>query len=238
MYMPTLYEFKDMVRSGDYVVLDTETTGLRDAEIIQIAIIDSNARVLMDTLIKPVRPIPGDAIRIHGITNEAVANQSGMLFHYHQIKEILAGRNVIVFNVAYDKQILYDSLQIANIETVEWETHSKWWCAMEAFSEVKGDWNAKRKSYKWQSLSKACDYYNLPITNAHNALGDCLLTIQVCKKMVENNQTDNAYVAPETNNYPVKNTDNYPIPTINTSTNTVTQTPQNSTYKSMYDEWN
>lgn len=183
--MPTLDEFKQIVRSGNYVILDTETTGLHNAEIVQISIISSDGKVLLDTLIKPMRPIPDDAMRIHHITNEMVANKPGMIYFYNQIKELLAGRNVIVFNVAYDRQILYDSLSIANLETVEWNDIAKWWCAMEAFSEIKGEWNAKRKSYKWQSLSKACDYYQIPVIGAHNALGDCQMTLEVCKHVAD-----------------------------------------------------
>ena len=220
--MTSLEEFKQVIGSGDYVILDTETTGLRDAEIIQIAIISSNGEVLLDTLIKPIRPIPQDAIRIHGITNEMVADKLGIMYFYDQIRQLLSGRNVIVFNVAYDKQILYDSLQIANIQEVNWDQESKWFCAMEAFSELKGEWNAKRKSYKWQSLSKACDYYNLPIIDAHNALGDCLLTLQVCKSMIGVNVSNT-----------VNFTNNTQTAEINSMSN---NSQQNSTYKFMYDD--
>ena len=220
--MTSLEEFKQVIGSGDYVILDTETTGLRDAEIIQIAIISSNGEVLLDTLIKPIRPIPQDAIRIHGITNEMVADKLGIMYFYDQIRQLLSGRNVIVFNVAYDKQILYDSLQIANIQEVNWDQESKWFCAMEAFSELKGEWNAKSKSYKWQSLSKACDYYNLPIIDAHNALGDCLLTLQVCKSMIGVNVSNT-----------VNFTNNTQTAEINSMSN---NSQQNSTYKFMYDD--
>lgn len=220
--MTSLEEFKQVIGSGDYVILDTETTGLRDAEIIQIAIISSNGDILLDTLIKPIRPIPQDAIRIHGITNEMVADKLGIMYFYDQIRQLLSGRNVVVFNVAYDKQILYDSLQIANIQEVNWDQESKWFCAMEAFSELKGEWNAKRKSYKWQSLSKACDYYNLPIIDAHNALGDCLLTLQVCKSMIGVNVSNT-----------VNFTNNTQTAEINSMSN---NSQQNSTYKFMYDD--
>lgn len=182
--MPTLEEFKSIVRSGDFVVLDTETTGLHNAEIIQMGLIGADGKVLMNDLIKPVRPIPEDAIRIHGITNEMVADKPGMIYFYNQIKDFISGRNVIVFNVAYDQKILYDALEIAGIERVEWSAIAKWWCAMEAFSEIKGDWNAKRKSYKWQSLTKACEHYQIPMIDAHDALGDCQSTLHICRKMV------------------------------------------------------
>ena len=40
----------------DYVILDTETTGLGDSDvIIQISIIDLDGNVLMDSLIKPTK---------------------------------------------------------------------------------------------------------------------------------------------------------------------------------------
>jgi len=66
-------EFKEVVARGNFVVLDTETTGLeRPAEICQIGMITCDGRTLLDTLVKPKRPIPPAATAIHGITNEMV----------------------------------------------------------------------------------------------------------------------------------------------------------------------
>lgn len=49
--------------------IDTETTGLGDdAEIVEICIIDSHGFILLNTLVKPTKPIPDEAIAIHGIT--------------------------------------------------------------------------------------------------------------------------------------------------------------------------
>ncbi|MBP1702194.1 MAG: putative exonuclease [Chloroflexi bacterium] len=45
--------------------LDTETTGLNElAEIVEISIVDYNGITLLDTLVRPRRSIPPDAIRI------------------------------------------------------------------------------------------------------------------------------------------------------------------------------
>lgn len=56
---------------SNYIILDTETTGLDNtAEIVEISVINDQGEVLLDTLIKPTKPIPGDATAIHGITNE------------------------------------------------------------------------------------------------------------------------------------------------------------------------
>lgn len=47
--------------------IDTETTGLGDdAEIVEICIIDSHGFILLNTLVKPTKPIPDEAIAIHG----------------------------------------------------------------------------------------------------------------------------------------------------------------------------
>ena len=67
-------DFYETIAARNFCVLDTETTGLKDAEICQIAIIDHTGEVLFNTLVKPVKPIPSDAVRVHGITNEQVQN--------------------------------------------------------------------------------------------------------------------------------------------------------------------
>ncbi|XFB06568.1 exonuclease domain-containing protein [Azotobacter salinestris] len=59
----------------DALFLDTETTGLHaSAEIVELSLIDSRGQPLLDTLIRPERPIPPALTRIHGIDNAMVAD--------------------------------------------------------------------------------------------------------------------------------------------------------------------
>ena len=59
----------------DPVVIDTETTGVgSQAEVCEIAIVGRTGETVVDTLVRPGRPIPSEATRIHGITNAAVAD--------------------------------------------------------------------------------------------------------------------------------------------------------------------
>lgn len=178
-----------VIKSGDYLILDTETTGLGyEAEICQIAIINSKGDALLDTLVKPVKPIPEDATRIHGITNEMVA--SAQPFNSRLIIDFIAMRNVIIYNKDYDVQLLYQSaLGESDIRT-DWWVISNFYCAMKHFATIYGDWNDYRKSYRWKSLSVACGYYGIPVSeNVHSALADCLMTLEVCKKMAGINVT-------------------------------------------------
>lgn len=179
----------DIIRSGDYLILDTETTGLHSgSEICQIAIINSSGAVLLDTLVKPVHPIPAEATAIHGITNEMVADAP--MWQYLTVRNLIQNKNVIIYNADYDVTMLYRSTQAVTMTPFEWNYFAKFYCAMETFARIYGDWNARYKSFKWQKLATACAYYGIPITKAHGALEDCLSTLAVCKAMIVKEKTE------------------------------------------------
>lgn len=177
-------EFLKMLRSGNYVVLDTETTGLEDGEIVQIAIVHSSGDVLLDTLVKPKRPIPADATRIHGITNEMVKDAPT----WEQVRDLVAheimGEHVVIYNAVYDRKMMHKSSERWGLPKTEWKEMAAFWCAMEMFAAVYGEWNEYRGNFRWQKLATAADYYNIPSQGqAHTALADCLTTLAVCKAM-------------------------------------------------------
>src|SRR3990172_950924 len=93
----SLQAFKSMIRRGEFVVLDTETTGLERGEIVQIAVIDASGAVLLDTLVKPVNPIPPDASRIHGLYAADVADAPTWEAVSAQLVPLLTGRNVVIY---------------------------------------------------------------------------------------------------------------------------------------------
>ena len=58
-----------MLNRTDVLILDTETTGLGlEAEIIEIAVIDTAGAVLVDTVSLPQDDVPKAASGIHGLT--------------------------------------------------------------------------------------------------------------------------------------------------------------------------
>lgn len=177
----SLSAFKAMVTRGNFLVLDTETTGLERGEICQIAIIDWLGNVLLDTLVKPVGKIPADASRIHGIYDRDVIDAPSWALLSPSIEKLLSGRDVVIYNAVYDRKMMHQSAEAARLPKTDWKGIARFWCAMEAFAEVYGDWNGYRNSYRWQKLTTAASYYNVPIDNAHSALGDCLMTLEVVK---------------------------------------------------------
>lgn len=183
-----LASFIKKLSGSPFLVLDTETTGLGNAEIVQIAIINSEGETLLDELVKPVNPIPASASAIHKITNEKVATAPNWLEVAPKVAEIIKGQTVVIYNLRFDVPLLASSdLHIAKVPLYDWHNQvvKEYLCAMNAFSVHYGDWKHYRRSYAWKSLSQAAKIMKVPVVNDHSALGDCRMTLGVVKAMLK-----------------------------------------------------
>jgi len=177
-----LQSFKTMIQRGEFVILDTETTGIDNkSEICQIAIIDSAGKVLIDTLVKPIGRIPSAATAIHGITNAMVATAPGWGEIVTQLVPMLDGRDVIAYNALFDRKMMHKSSEASELPKTDWKQFSRWWCAMEAFAEIYGKVDRYSGKFRWQKLSTAAQYYNVQVTTAHTAIDDCITTLAVAR---------------------------------------------------------
>lgn len=170
---------------GQLVILDTETTGLKVGEVVQIALVDGSGAVLLDQLVKPSAPIPPGATQIHGITDAMVAGAPNWGEVALMVRAVLEGRDVVVYNAVYDRSMLYQSGERAGMERIAWRDLARWHCAMEQYAAWYGDWNEYHQSYRWQRLTQACQQLGLPEPDApaHSALGDCLRTLGLLKAL-------------------------------------------------------
>ena len=137
--------------STDIVFLDTETTGLyppRD-KIVEIAIIDSDGKTLLNTLVNPERKIPLEVINIHGIDNEMVKGSPTIEDLEPQLIEILSGKKLIVYNLNFDIKFLPQRI-VTSIK----EKH----CCMLRFAPVYRKWNQYHGNFKWKSLTTAANH--------------------------------------------------------------------------------
>jgi len=142
------------------VYLDTETTGLSPAKgdaIVEIAIVDGNGRVLIDTLVNPGRSIPWQASNIHGITDDMVRGQRTLSQLMPRVLEIVESEQVIIYNARFDAPFFPGGLSQAR--SVE--------CAMLRFAELRGG--------RWQKLDAAAQHVGHRWTGAaHRAMADAL----------------------------------------------------------------
>lgn len=152
----------------DFLILDTETTGLYTSDdIVEISIIDRHGNVLLDTLLKPYKPIPKEAIDIHGITNEMVENAPSFRDIYPTLKRILEGKKVLIYNAAYDKPMICSAIYRNELEYISFEVD----CVMESYMMANGN-------SRWVKLSDASGRYS-----GHRALYDCFSTLKVVQDM-------------------------------------------------------
>ena len=165
------------------VVLDTETTGLgqRD-QVVQVAVIDHTGAPLLERLIKPSVPISAEASRVHGITPDMVRDAPSFPEIYPELISVLAGRAIIAYNASFDRQMLNQTCW--NYELKEFPKRP-WHCAMLRFAEYYGQWNPARRSFRWQRLSDACAFLEIPSIGAHTALGDAQMTLRLVQRMAE-----------------------------------------------------
>lgn len=172
---------KKFFEERNFVVLDTETTGLDTsiAEIVNIAILDANGMVLLDTLVRPEKPIPPGMI--HGITDEMVRDAPTFPEIFPRIMELLKGANVVAYNANYDIGLI-ESLAYRH-KLGDLRCNSVW-CLMKRYAAYRKT-PGRYGNYKWHKLSEACAQQRVVLGNAHRALGDAQATYALLKALSE-----------------------------------------------------
>ncbi len=187
---PNLQALREVLDRNNYLIFDTETSGLKsDAEIIQLAALHSRDGCIIDTLVRPTRPIPPEAIAVHHITTE-MAERDGRRWVtvYETLMDILDldQCDLVSYNLVYDSRMIIQTCKSHAIDSYRWLNYlhqHPGTCAMIAYSEYHSAWDDHFQSFKWQKLSEAAVQQNLEAKDAHSALGDCLMTAALCLKM-------------------------------------------------------
>lgn len=166
----------------DPLFLDTETTGLDPrAEIVEICILKKDGTVLLDTLVKPRKQIPADAIKIHHITNEMVANAPSWVEVWPQIQALLSGKQIGIYNADFDIR-MFEQTNRAN--GIRWNPQEfKQFCIMKLYAQFRG-------SSHWRTLADAGRQCGLALPNAHRAQADTRLALAIFACIAGTNPLD------------------------------------------------
>ncbi|QKT20788.1 3'-5' exonuclease (plasmid) [Salmonella enterica] len=93
--------------NSDYLIIDTETTGLdNNAEVIEIAIINMHGDVLLNSLVKPTCSIPAVVTKINNITDEMVADAPLWRDIFPVILNIIDGKKWLAWNSKFDARLI------------------------------------------------------------------------------------------------------------------------------------
>ena len=156
----------------DLVVFDTETTGLDPTdEIVEIALLSVTGTVILDTLVKPRKPIPSSATAVHGIRNEDLTGAP-------RIEDVLpriqgSRSHLASYNFAFDGRLVLQSLAGTEYANDWFPPAERRHCIMELYARYHGEWNDYHGSYTWQSLGSALSQCGLEFQGPpHRALTD------------------------------------------------------------------
>jgi DNA polymerase III subunit epsilon len=172
---------KSLFRLPNFYIIDTETTGVgKSDEAIQIGIIDKHGKTVIDTLVKPTRPVSAGASAVNGISNSMLADAPTFDELYVKLSSVLAASVLVAYNMEFDWRILQQTsakygLPLFNVKTKH--------CAMIQYAQYYGMWSISKQQYSWQKLSNACTQQKIAVVDAHSALGDVRMTLALMEKM-------------------------------------------------------
>lgn len=155
----------------DWVVIDTETTGLtQDDRIVEIAalVIDSETMEPVEefiTLLHPDRDTGASAV--HGISADMVENSPRFADIAEKFAHFLQGRVLVAHNLKFDMGFLEREFDRAGVEL-----------------------NLGRGFCTWSqgthtSLAKACELHGITLEGAHRAEADARATWQLLAALTE-----------------------------------------------------
>ena len=152
------------------VILETETTGLsKDAQVIEIGVIDTSGEVLFDSYIQPTIAVTPEAFNVHCISNDILQFAPSFGFIYPKLEFITKNKTIISYNHLFEERVL--SLPCLSRSSVR-----------DYYSAFIGNWSDTYGNNKWRSLSG----------KYHTALEDCYETLSRLKEMSIWGATKNA----------------------------------------------
>lgn len=163
----------------DFVILDTETTGLGStAEAVSIGIVSRSGHVLVDSLIRHVNESEPGALRTHGHSWEETRQAPPWVDLMPLITETIVDRPIVTYCVDnFDARIVLQTCRAHGVPDLDISRRTIE--ALEPISAFVGDWNNYHGNYRWQSLTNAAGYLGVEVDGAHNAAADALTTLRV-----------------------------------------------------------
>jgi len=165
------------VTTPGVVILDTETTGTgpRD-EVIELAVLDTRGRVLLDTLVRPTCPVDPGAARVHGLTEAVLASAPEWPLVFRELRVLLrTTRWAITYNAAFDRRLLEQTCRHHGLALPD----LGWHCAMQRFADYAGpplvdSWR------RYHRLAEALERLGLLHPGAHRAVADA----EACRRLL------------------------------------------------------
>lgn len=162
------------LRDERWVVIDLETNGLsasHGGEVIETGAVRLDPGRPAETfhaLSRPVRPIPAAAVRVHGITNEAVAGCEHFFAVLPRLLEFVGDRILVAHNAPFDRSFLDAALASTGRESLA-----------NPFVDTLRLSRALCPELDGHDLESLCVHHRIARAERHRALPDALATAEL-----------------------------------------------------------
>jgi DNA polymerase-3 subunit epsilon len=134
--------------------LHSKTTGGMDlAEVVEISVLDSSGKPVVDELIKPKRHIRANATEEHGVTDDMVETAPRWAEVLPRVEEVLLGKRICVYDPESEILALKNSYRNIHQRWVLDETN--FYSLMDLFSRYKNERDPRTGLYVSYTLQEA-----------------------------------------------------------------------------------
>ena len=156
----------------EYLILDTETTGLDDdCRIVELCIMDMLGNVRYCSTFNPQMHMPPAATAVNGISDDMLEHSPLFIDEAGKFVHMLSEKMIIAWNAPFDRKVI--EKELAAIFTAPLQIR---WCdAMAIYCLVKGIEKGRI------ALAKAVETEGLERSDAHRAQGDCQDVLNVLR---------------------------------------------------------
>ena len=165
------------------VILDTETTGLSPSQqhrIVEIACIELKDLIPTNNIfheyLNPERKVSEDAFKVHGYSNEFLANKKKFSDIADSFLEFIKDKKIIIHNAAFDLSFLNHELGLVNKKKIEKKS------TIDTLEIARQKYPGSQNS-----LDALCKRLNIDNSkrDKHSALMDCELLKEVYINLID-----------------------------------------------------
>ena len=181
-------EFKKLgLNYSDYLIIDTETTGLQeDDEVVELAILDFYGNELYHSLYEPHKEVFWAAAKKTGLTKRKLLGYPKFVDEWNKVVEIVSGKNLIAHNAEFDCRLIMQTLDRYGLNKFEGKAiFSGCIDSMELAKKY-----VRSSSY---SLENLCKKFGIIDEQKHRATYDCLMLLKFLRAL-ETSKSDKKVV--------------------------------------------